>query len=279
METATFPSAGETLYRSLTSAGAPRAVLVTVHGYAEHHGRYARLTDELVGRGFAVFGFDYRGHGHATGARGHCNRFTDFVADLSTACEEARRLVPGKPIGLLTASHGALVTLRALCDPQTKLDVAGAVLTSPFLGVALAVPGWKTVLGRAASRLAPKLSMPNGIRSADLSHDPKVGAAYDADPFVHHVATARWFTEMSGAHDYVRAHAARLAVPTLWLLAGDDRVASTPASEAVYAAAGGDKTFRRFDRLYHELYNEPEPDRATVVADLFSWLDGRFPSA
>ncbi len=280
METATFPSAGETLYRSFTSpAGAPRAILVVVHGYGDHHGRYARLVDELVGRGFAVFGFDYRGHGHATGPRGHCAQFTDFVADLTTACDEARRLVPGKPLGLLAASHGGLVTLRALCDPERTLPVAAAVLASPFLGVALAVPAWKTVLGKAASRLAPKLSMANGISSADLSHDPRVGAAYDADPLVHHVATARWLTEMTGAHDYVRANAARLGVPTLWLLAGADRLVSTPAAEAVYAAAGGDKTLKRYDGLYHELFNEPEADRARVVADLFSWLDGRFPPA
>jgi alpha-beta hydrolase superfamily lysophospholipase len=56
-------------------------------------------------------------------------------------------------------------------------------------------------------------------------------------------------------------------------------VVSTTAAEAVYAAAGGPKTLKRYDGLYHELYNEREPDRARVVADLFSWLDGRFPSA
>jgi lysophospholipase len=280
METATFASAGETLYRSFTSpAREPRAVIVVVHGYADHHGRFARLVDELVARGYAVFGFDYRGHGRATGPRGHCDRFTDFVADLTTACDEAHRLVPGKPLGLLAASHGCLVTLRALCDPERAPDVAAAVLTSPFLGVAMAVPAWKTMLGKAASRLLPKLSMPNGIVAADLSHDPKVGAAYDADPLVHHAATARWFTEMSAAQDYVRAHAAGLRVPTLWLLGGGDRLVSVATAEAVYAAAGGDKTIKRYEGLFHELFNEPEADRARVAADLFSWLDARFPSA
>ena len=54
--------------------GPPRAHLGVVHGYADHCGRYRATIDALVGRGFAVHAFDYRGHGQADGRRGHCDR-------------------------------------------------------------------------------------------------------------------------------------------------------------------------------------------------------------
>jgi alpha-beta hydrolase superfamily lysophospholipase len=280
MEAALLPSLGATLHRALeTPAGIPRATLVVVHGYAEHTGRYAGLVKALVARGYATFSYDYRGHGRATGPRGHVDRFVEYVDDLRAACEAARTAVPGRPLVLLAQSHGGLVALRALLDPQHAPDVAAAVLTAPFLGLAMEVPAWKTVLGRAASRIAPRLAMPNGLNPDDFSHDPAIATDYRNDPLNNKVATARWFTEMTAAQTYVRAHAGRLRVPTLWLLAGNDRVVSTPAAETVYAAAAGDKTLHRYDGLYHELYNEREPDRSRVLADLFSWLDGRFPPA
>src|SRR5262249_17718798 len=280
MEIASFPVGGETLHSSFTAAhGEARALIVVVHGFAEHSGRYARIIGQLADRGYAVFAYDYRGHGRATGARGHADRFERYVDDLRAACAAARRHAPGKRMALLAQSHGGLIALRALCDPDRSLDAAAAGLASPVLGVALEVPAWKKVLGRVASRAVPRLTMPHGLNADDFSHDPQVAPDYRADPLNHKVATARWYTEMIAAQAYVLENAARIQVPTLWLLAGDDRVVSVPAAEAVFARAGGGKKKYRSDGPYHALYLERADDRARVVADLFSWLDGRFPAA
>ena len=36
-----------------------------------------------------------------------------------------------------------------------------------------------------------------------------------------------------------------------------------------------DRTLQVFDDLYHEIYNETEPDREKVIAALTTWLKGR----
>ncbi len=211
----------------------PRAAVLIVHGYAEHSGRYADVARRLAAAGYEVMGFDYRGHGRAGGARGHCDRFTDFVSDLQRACARLEAATH-QPIVLLAQSHGGLVALRALVDPeQWKLPgVVAAVLTAPFLGLKLPVPRWKVVVGRAASRLLPRLSMPNGLVASDFSHDPKSNAAWENDPLCLKIATARWFTEMSAAQALVAARAGRITVPTLWLVAGDDKVVVAPIRRA-----------------------------------------------
>jgi alpha-beta hydrolase superfamily lysophospholipase len=249
-----------------------RASVLIVHGYAEHGGRYVAVARRLAGAGFAVTTLDHRGHGRAGGPRGHCARFTDFVADLERAIA---RLEP--PIVLVAVSHGALVALRALVEPaRFRLPgVVGAVLVSPFLGIKLPVPGWKVVLGRVASRLAPRLSLPNGLVADDFSHDPVSNAAWVNDPLTLRVATARWFTEMSAAQELCAARAGRIELPTLWLVAGDDRVVDADRTRRVFAAAGGDKQMLVYEGLFHELFNEVEKEQ--VLVNLDAWLASRFP--
>src|SRR5690349_7968444 len=141
-ETRTVPSTGGTKLHVeiFRPAGAPRAVAVVVHGYAEHIGRYREVANVLVQAGLAVVGFDLRGHGRSSGRRGHIDAFSDYLDDLDAALALARQLHPGLPVVLVSHSNGGLITLRALTDERRRPDVAGAIISSPFLGLKLAVP-------------------------------------------------------------------------------------------------------------------------------------------
>lgn len=66
---------------------APRAVLLLVHGLAEHSGRYGNLVGHLLPPGYAVYGVDHIGHGKSAGARVFVERFEDFLAP-STPCTD-----------------------------------------------------------------------------------------------------------------------------------------------------------------------------------------------
>src|ERR1700759_1890669 len=97
------------------------------------------------------------------------------------------------------------------------------------------------------------------------------------DPLVHHVATARWFTEVRATQVRLRASAAQLKVPTFRPVAGADRLVDAPTSVAFARAAGPIVELKVYDELAHELYLEPERD--AVIADLVGWLRGRFGGA
>src|SRR5690606_24379849 len=129
---------GVTLYAEVyVPTTPPAAVALVVHGYAEHCGRYREVTNTLVGAGVAVLAYDYRGHGRASGRRGHIDAWSDYHDDLDAAIAQARQLAPGKPVILVAHSNGSLISLRALTDPDRRPDVAAAVISSPFLALRL----------------------------------------------------------------------------------------------------------------------------------------------
>jgi alpha-beta hydrolase superfamily lysophospholipase len=114
--------------------------------------------------------------------------------------------------------------------------------------------------------------MPNGLRADDVTRAPGARENFATDPLIHHVATAGWFMATLRAQARIRVHADKLAVPTLLLLAGQDRIVANEANAALAAAAGAMVELRTYDELFHELFLEPEAD--AVIADVAAWLLG-----
>ena len=250
-------------------AGPPKGVVLVSHGYQEHCGRYHEVAHVIVNAGWAALTYDVRGHGKSPGERGYIDRFTVYLDDLAEMQAAARQLAGGAaPLVLLGHSHGSLITLRALAGDQPP-KVAAAIVSSPFLGLKLAVPGWRRLLGRVASLIAPRLSQPNSLRAEDLTRDVQKQAEQRADPLCFHVATARWFTEATAAQAYVLAHASRITVPTTWLVGHDDPIADPERSQAVAAKVPGAR-YHDLPGMKHEVFNEI--DRGKVFSELTSAL-------
>jgi alpha-beta hydrolase superfamily lysophospholipase len=252
-----------------------RAGLVLAHGYADHSGRYEALVGRLVTEGYGVLLFDFRGHGRSEGKRGHCNAFGEYLSDLQQAVALCQTSAPAKPIGIIAQSFGALVTLALLTDADRPTserapEIAAAVLCSPFIGRAIRGSPLMEAIARVASRLWPRFTASSGLNGSMLSHDDRAAQAYENDPLVHHVTTARWFTEAERAQARVASSVQRIEAPTLWLVPTSDAVADSATTQEVFRRAGGDKRLVLFEDMYHELWNEPQSDRA--YAELSSWL-------
>jgi alpha-beta hydrolase superfamily lysophospholipase len=248
--------------------GEPKGAVVVTHGYAEHCGRYREVAHVLKNAGWAVLTYDVRGHGHSPGPRGFIERFDVYLDDFTAMIAAGRALAPGKPLVLLGHSHGSLITLRALASAHPPA-VTSAIVSSPYLGLKLAVPGWKKLLARVASGIAPKLNQPSGLSSDQLTSDVAMQKAHDADPLVFGTATTRWFTESSAAQQYVYDHADRIEVPTTWLVGAADPIADPAQSKRVADRTKG-ATYHDLVGLKHEVFNET--DRASVFAKLVAAL-------
>ena len=83
--------------------------------------------------------------------------------------------------------------------------------------------------------------------------------------------TARWFTETLRTQALVLAGAASITLPTLFLIAGDERLVSTEVNRAFCDRLGcPEPTWIEYPGLRHELFNEVERER--VLDDLCRWL-------
>jgi alpha-beta hydrolase superfamily lysophospholipase len=279
--TLTIPSRGETLHAEwFAPHGAARGVAVIVHGYAEHIGRYREVANVLSRDGWGVLGYDVRGHGKSTGRRGHVEDFADYLDELDVVRRRARELadeakLPARDV-IVAHSHGSLIALRALADRSRAVAVDAAVVSSPFLGLRLAVSPARKVLARVASRVAPGFAQANRLRVEDLTSDPEKQRERTADTLCHAVATARWFTEAMAAQEFVAANIANVKVPTLWLVGGDDPIADPARSRALgEKLAGAD--YHHLGGLRHEVFNELA--RKGVYEILVSYLRDPKPKA
>jgi alpha-beta hydrolase superfamily lysophospholipase len=105
-----------------------------------------------------------------------------------------------------------------------------------------------------------------------------VVADYDADPLNHHgKLPARTVAELSRAIDGFPDAVTRFRLPMLVMHGTADRLVPIAGSEMVVDRTGSeDKTFKRYEDLFHEILNEPE--RQQVLDDIADWLDARFPA-
>jgi alpha-beta hydrolase superfamily lysophospholipase len=248
-----------------------RGVVLVVHGLGEHAGRYDAFAHVLNDWGYAVRSYDQYGHGESDGLRGglpHPHRLLDDLADL---VESTRVRNPGVPLVLVGHSMGGLVAASFVA--RTLHAVDALVLSSPLLAMRLSAS--QRLLMAVVPRIAPNLTVPNGLNPQFLSHDPRVVQSYLNDPRVHDRISGRLakYLEQEGA--LVRSRAASWNVPTLLMYAGDDRMVDPHGSDLFVASAPPRfVTARRFDALYHEIFNEREAQ--PVYECLRQWLDARF---
>lgn len=246
-----------------------RGAVLIVHGLGEHSGRYEQLAAWFNQRGYAVRSYDQRGHGRSPGRRGALRHRDDLLEDLATVWLDYASDLPRPPL-LLGHSMGGLVALRAVLDG--RIAPSALVLSSPSLR------SWESPrmikLASTLSRFLPGLPLRNGLNTDKLSHDAQVVADYRNDPLQHGWVTPRLADFIFTAGAACIAEAAKLATPTLLLVADSDELVDPSGSRsfARRASPAGKLTTRFFSTLYHELFNEAEPGRSQVLMQLGDWL-------
>lgn len=259
-------------WQSWSPEAAPRALIVFVHGGAEHGGRYERLVSSLVARGFVVAAPDLRGHGRSGGRRGTIRRFTDYLDDLGSLHGRLGEIWPELPTFLAGYSLGALVTGRYALAHQDSL--AGLVMAAPALGVGDDISPLQFRVAEALSRLVPRLPVLRMDPAAMMS-DPAIAAAYREDPLVFRGRfDARMLGELIAVMRAFPDEVARLRLPLLVLHGAEDVTASPRASRGAFDRAGSvERTWRTYPGLRHDLFNEPEAEQ--VIGDIVAWLESR----
>lgn len=249
-----------------------RGVVLLVHGLGEHAGRYDHVARRLNSWGFAVRGYDQYGHGESDGVRGALPVPTRFIDDLADVMQSTKaRMENGLPLILLGHSMGGLVT--ALLLALHKVPVDALVLSSPALDAGLSA--FQKLMLATLPRIAPNLSVGNGLDPDFISHDPDVVAAYRADPRVHDRISGRLARFIAESGPRVIERAPKWRVPTLLMYAGADKLVNPAGSRAFAAAAPkGVVQSHCFESLFHEIFNEL--DSEPVFEMLRRWLDERF---
>lgn len=262
----------ETYYQAWLPDGSPTAILLLVHGLAEHSGRYSNVVDHFLPLGYAAYSLDHIGHGKSSGKRAHVERFEDFTKTLKIYFDMVQEWHPNTPIFLVGHSMGALISAAYLLDHQEGL--LGAVLSGASVKIPENISPATIFVGKLLSQLVPKMGLMQ-LEADDISRDPEVVEAYIQDPLVTKGKyTARLGAELLGAMERVAALAGTIQLPLLLLQGSADKLVDPTGAQMLYDTVGAeDKTLKLYEGLYHEVFNEPERDQ--VLHDLETWLAQR----
>jgi acylglycerol lipase len=247
-----------------------KAVLLVVHGLAEHCGRYMNLVNRFVPLGYGVYTFDLPGHGKSHGKRVYVNRFEDYTQTLAVFLDKVRAKHNETPLFLVGHSMGSLVSAVFLTRHQKNF--VGAVLSgSGVFKVPDNISNATIFAGKVFSVLLPKIGL-IGLDVDGVSRDPSVVRAYVEDPLVHTgKTTARLAAEILGAMKRIPEIAAQITLPILLIQGGADRLVDPEGARMLFETVqSSDKTIKIYEGLYHEIFNEPERDQ--VLSDVEEWL-------
>ena len=259
--------------REWVPAGPKRGLVVLVHGFDDHGGRYHHVGEALAAAGFVLCCCDTRGQGRSGGTWAWVERYERLMDDVGAFLELATARHPGLPRFLYGHSMGGNQVLNFLLRRQPRL--AGAVATGPWLELAVEPPAAKVAAARLAARLpvVNAVALPTGMDPNGICRDPAVVKAYLADPCVKGKITPRLLVAVIDAGRWALGHAAGLQVPLLLLHGDADPITSHGASQRFARAAGPLVTFRGWPGGFHELHNEP--DQAEVLKVIVDWLGAR----
>ena len=247
----------------------PKAVLVVVHGLAEHSGRYMNMVNYFIPKGYAIYGLDQRGHGKSQGQRGYVERFSHFVRDLKTFSGIIRSQHRGAKIFIVGHSVGGTIATVYAVHYQDEFD--GLVLSGATLKVGASVSSGLIIVARVLSLLLPKMGL-DVIDASAISQDKTVVDAYVDDPLVYRgKIRARLGAELIKVIQILLPQMSMIYLPILIMHGTADRLSDPRGSEILYdRVSSGDKTLKLYEGFYHEIMNEP--GREQVFEDMEAWL-------
>lgn len=197
-------------------AGAPRGVLVFVHGKDINRQHFVGAAQRFVNQGFAVVAYDQRAHGESTGE--YVTYGAKEVADLRAVIDVSLvRFGRELPVVVVGESLGAAVVLQAAAqDERIALVVAGAPFADLQTVVADKAPAFLDERGRQ--------------RAISLAEEAAQFSIADISP-------AR--------------SAERITVPTLLLHGSEDAYLPMKHSLRIYEALAGPRRFVRLEGVGH----------------------------
>jgi len=245
-----------------------RKLILLIHGMGEYSSRYNSWATLFIQKGYTVMTMDLRGHGYSEGKRGHAQSVNQLMDDIDLLYNYSDELFPGYPKIFYGHSMGGTLLLNHII--RRNRPISGLIVTSPWLKlVNEPSPGILSVTG-ILKNILPSLSVSNGLKAEQISHDPEVVKMYDEDPLVQDRITIGMFHIIHQAGQYALRNIYKINCPFLLMHGTADSITSSRASEKYVMNTSKQTRLKLWENQYHELHNEFI--REDVFKYIINWL-------
>lgn len=246
----------------------PKAVFCLVHGFGEHVERYDHVAREFNKNGYAMIGYDRRGHGKSEGKRGHTTDFEAFLDEVAELQNQASQFYPGVPQAIYGHSMGGNLTLNYIL--RRKPNIIGAITTGTWIKLVKEPPGLVQGVLKGINRLYPAFTQKVPLIPELISTIPEEAQKYADDPLNHGEMTAATAVAMLDAAKYLNAYSSLFPVPLLMMHGSIDGIIEMEPSRQFAKRVKGDVTFVSFPEQAHEIHNDRMKEE--VFATAIKWI-------
>jgi lysophospholipase len=256
----------------------PRLHFVLVHGALEHSERHTDLVNFLLkafGQSTMVTVYDHLGHGRSGGIRAWIQSFKDYVQDLGVVEEFVQKSNDTNTKTIILAhSLGGLIALTRVLDSSYgwNYPLHGIVFSSPCIRPKLLLGQSSEILLDKLAKFSTKLHLPMIYKGSDLTRDAERANNFQIDTLIPRFITVGMAREIIEACHKIRGLSYYLNVPSLFLIAGEDRIVDAESTKIF--AHGIDKRLTQiiyYPEHKHELWNEV--DRFEIFETMKKWID------
>ncbi|MPQ27029.1 alpha/beta hydrolase [Bacillus paralicheniformis] len=246
----------------------PVASIVIIHGACEHHGRYKWLSEMWRSSGFNVVMGDLPGQGTSTRERGHIRSFQEYIDEVDKWVARAKAFE--LPVLMLGHSMGGLIAIEWFKQQQS--GIAGLILSSPCLGLQLKPNKFLDWISKGLNVLAPSIRFESGITPDKATRNKEVIEMDINDSLYITKVSVRWYQEMLKAlKSAMEPTDAFLNIPLFVMQAGTDWLVDKKMVVKWFnQLTSHNKTYREWEGLYHEIFNEPEREDVFKAARAFA---------
>jgi len=268
-DTLTLADGAPTPVRIWRPAGAPRAVVLALHGFNDSRDAYALPGPVWAADGLLVYAPDQRGFGAAPG-RGLWPGGTRLADDAVAMLGQLRQRHPGVPLYAMGQSMGGAVLMTLAARPSAPA-VDGWILLAPAVwgrmqqGPALAAGLW-LIAGLAPAVTVTGTEVPVRVRASD---NRAALIALGRNPLTLRRTRLDAVRGLTDLMDAAQDAASRLPANTLLMYGEHDMLVPAPAMRQVWDHAPA--TVRRavYPAGWHLLVQDL--GRAGPIADVAAW--------
>jgi lysophospholipase len=247
-----------------------KAVILAIHGLGAHSDRFNFLATFLQENGFSAYAIELSGFGENQNPPGHIHSFKIYYQNIQTLCQIIKEENPGKKIFILGESMGGLIAF-ILAAQNPKL-FSGMVLMSPAFKSNLKFSWLNYIKIWCALIYNPQKLFSLPFTSAMCTQDTAYVQKMDQDPREVRVASAQLLFNILSCQLRAAPLAAKIQIPTFFLLSGKDYLVDPAASKKIFSQIGAkNKTLAEYPEMLHALYIER--DREKVFANILQWVD------
>ena len=252
--------------------GAPKAVIIALHGFNDYSNFFAAPGTFLAERGIQSYAYDQRGFGAAAGP-GLWPGTRALTDDLETMIRLVRRRHPGTPLYLLGDSMGGAVILVAGGDGGLA-DIDGVILAAPAVWGRITMPWYQRLGLWIGVRLAPALKLTGQGLGIKPSDNIEMLLALGRDPLVIKATRIDAMHGLVNLMDAALDKAAGLHVPALILYGERDEIIPKKPTAMMLArlpeAGRGMRRVALYRDGYHMLLRDLHAE--VPLRDIAGWI-------